>query len=78
MSLANLKRWCFGEEPEQENQKPYLELVDRKELNQEELDHFLNLMDRYAKADLHTRLNLYMSHRQYRKAFYALERNEHR
>lgn len=77
MSLVNFKRRCCGEEHEQATQKPYLALVRQEDLSQEELDHFLGLMERYAKGDLHTRLNLYLSHREFRQAFYALERTDH-
>jgi hypothetical protein len=75
MGLANLKRWGCGKETS--TQRLYLGLVEQEELSQEELAYFLEMMERYAKADMHTRLNLYLSHREFRQAFYALERNSH-
>jgi hypothetical protein len=57
-----------------ENQKPNLVLVDNQELSKEELEEFKNVLDRYSKGDDHTRLSLWLCHRELRETFEMLDR----
>ena len=72
MSMACLKRW--RSKGETANQKPHLELVGREGLSPEELESFRKVLDQYAGGDMHTRLSLYLYHRDLRDTFEMLDR----
>ncbi len=72
MGLAVVRR-LFNRD-ELETQEPNLEIVTREELSQEELEAFKDVIDRYAKADEHDRLNLWLYHRDLRETFEVLDR----
>jgi hypothetical protein len=45
-------------------------------LSPKDLAQFKELLNRYAKGDMHTRLNLWLYHRDLRKAFEVLDQHQ--
>lgn len=73
MSLAIVRRLFNSEDLEIHD--PDAGLSAREALSPEELFNFKDVLDRYAKGDMHTRLNLWLCHRDLREAFEVLEQH---
>jgi hypothetical protein len=74
MSLAIVRRLFSSEDLEIHDPGAGASPVET--LSPEELAEFKDVLDRYARGDMHTRLNLWLYHRDLRETFEVLEQHQ--